>query len=72
MTLEEYRKAHGITLTAFARMVGVAHSTVLRWETKESLPSRWRMERIQAVTGGAVQPNDFWQGAAPTRQLEVA
>ena len=72
MTLAEYRKTHGITLTAFARMVGVAHSTVLRWEAKQSIPSRSKMECIQTITGSAVMPNDFWQGAAPTRQMEAA
>jgi DNA-binding transcriptional regulator YdaS (Cro superfamily) len=59
MTLSEYLARTNTTPTAFARKLGVAHTTVIRWVSGETSPPLAQMGRIAQATGGAVQPNDF-------------
>lgn len=59
MTLATYLKLPGVTATALARHLGVAHSTVLRWADGSTQPGTERLRRLYDVTDGAVTPNDF-------------
>jgi DNA-binding transcriptional regulator YdaS (Cro superfamily) len=59
MTLSEYLAQTNTRPTAFARKLGVAHTTVLRWVSGETSPPLSAMGRISQATNGAVQPNDF-------------
>jgi transcriptional regulator with XRE-family HTH domain len=43
----------------FARQLGVAHTTVMRWASGDVSPSLDAMERIAKATEGRVMPNDF-------------
>lgn len=64
MTLAEYRAAHGINQSEFARAVGVSHTTVSRWESGDVAPTLEAMRRIATATGHAVMPNDWLNAAA--------
>ena len=59
MKLDHYRQTAGITASEFGRRIGVAHSTVLRWESGAVFPSKEMMNRIVRATGGQVSPNDL-------------
>jgi transcriptional regulator with XRE-family HTH domain len=60
MRLRQYLTARKIPIAVFAARIGVSTQAVHRYVSGERLPRRDVMERIQAVTGGAVQPNDFF------------
>lgn len=67
MRLSEYLAKNGTKPAALARALGVAHTTVARWASGEVAPSLDAMERLAAVTGGEVMPNDFMRAEeAPT------
>lgn len=53
----------GITVPAFAGEIGVSVQAVHRYVAGERTPHRRVMERITTVTGGKVQPNDFFARA---------
>lgn len=61
MKLSQYLDINEITLSAFADAVGVANpSVVQKWAKQTRVPKPALMRRIFLVTGGAVQPNDFF------------
>lgn len=60
--LKKYLKEHGITGAQFAEMLGVAQAAVSMWLTGERFPSRRNIQKIVEITGGEVQPNDFYKG----------
>ena len=60
MKLSIWRKAQGLTLAEVAKRIGVTEVTLSRYERGERIPAREIMPKIAAVTGGAVQPNDFY------------
>ncbi len=64
MKLAQYLEYRQITPTAFARDLGVAHTTVIRWAAGTVPPSLEWMERIADATGGEVMPNDFMRAKA--------
>lgn len=59
MQLGDYLAAERLTLTAFGRRIGVAHSTVHKWATGRLLPAWDKIMAIEAATGGAVTAEDF-------------
>lgn len=59
MKLKHYRKKHGLTLEAMAEQVGVSEAAMSRYENGR-VPAKEVMDRIIAVTNGAVQPNSFY------------
>lgn len=65
MRLAEFLTSQKMTPTAFARQLGVAHTTVLRWASGDVPPTMEWMERIARETEGAVMPNDFMRAATP-------
>ncbi len=58
MTLEDYRKSHGLTQKTLADSIEVGVSAVSRYE-QGRIPTPDVMARIVAATRGAVTPNDF-------------
>lgn len=64
MQLREYLADQKLTIPAFADLIGVKVQTVHRYVNGERLPRREVMDKIKAVTGGKVQPNDFFAEAA--------
>lgn len=63
MRLSQYLAEQKQTPTAFARQLGVAHTTVMRWASGDVSPTMEWMEQIAQETGGAVMPNDFMRDA---------
>jgi DNA-binding XRE family transcriptional regulator len=61
MTLKEYRIQNDLTAAQMGLLIGVAHSTILRWESGRLSPAGDSISRIVRVTGGAVMPNDLFQ-----------
>lgn len=72
MKLAQWLSEHETRARAFARLVGVAPSTVSRWLAGEIIPDRERMRKIADATDGRVMPNDFMDfpaggpGSAPS------
>lgn len=64
MRLSDYLEASSIRPTAFARQLGVSHTTVARWAAGTVPPSLEWMEKIAEATGGQVMPNDFMRQPA--------
>ena len=68
--LTKYRSEKGLTLEAFASLVGAAKGMVWQWENGGRIPRRATMEKIIEITGGAVTANDWF--AATAAQSEGA
>jgi hypothetical protein len=64
MTLDAWRIARKLSFAALAQALGRSRAHAFRLCRKGQLPDRADMTRIQALTEGAVTPNDFY--AAPT------
>ncbi len=60
MTLSEFLKQRDLTITCFAKMIGVTAPAAWRYCNGERIPRPITMRRIVEVTGGAVQPQDFY------------
>lgn len=61
MTLTDYLTETETSLSAFARLIGAKNArTVQRYTKHGRIPSGEMMAKIAAVTGGRVQPNDFF------------
>ena len=59
MTLDDFLKASPDSAAAIAKELGVDYSTLWRLRTGKQLPTWATLEKIVAVTKGAVTPNDF-------------
>jgi transcriptional regulator with XRE-family HTH domain len=59
MKLSDYLSLSHLTDSAFAKAVGVHHTTVGRWKRAETRPDWEQIDRIVDATAGAVTPNDF-------------
>ena len=64
MKLSQYLKDESITEKAFAVKTGVCQQTVDLWVRGLRIPRPGAMETIVTLTGGSVQPNDFYDIAA--------
>lgn len=64
MTLDRYMDREGIRDGQLAELCGCDRTTILRARRGETLPSPSLMAKIAQVTGGEVQPNDFYARAA--------
>lgn len=60
MTLGEYIKQSETNNSEFARKLGVSRHSVIKW-TQGDFPNGQMIARIALATGGAVQPNDWFQ-----------
>ena len=59
MDLRTYLDREGMTVSEFARRVGISHSNVLRWMSGAYRPSLAAMVAVEKETGGAVTARDF-------------
>ena len=59
MTLSEWLLSKEIRPSAFARRLGVSHTTVSRWLDGSTPPSPASMNAVFRETGGAVTANDL-------------
>ena len=60
MTLKAYMVEKGLRDEDFAALAGCDRTTIYRIRTKGQRPSPSLMAKIAEVTGGLVQPNDFY------------
>lgn len=60
MTLKAYMLEKGLRDEDFALLAGCDRTTIYRLREKGQRPSPALMEKIAEVTGGQVQPNDFY------------
>ena len=61
MQLREYLKIKGITIPAFAEMIGVSVQAVHRYVEGKRIPQREVMKKIKAATDGSVGAEDFYE-----------
>ena len=61
MKLSMYLVENGLTGAQFGERVEASAEAVRLWVNGQRLPSRGSMNRIMEATGGAVQPNDFFE-----------
>lgn len=64
MKLADYLSRNKLTRAAFGAQIGVSHAAVVRYVRGQRRPAWGVMEKIEAVTGGKVKPNDFLERAA--------
>lgn len=70
MTLKEFINQQKIALESFCKEIGLGASTsIYRYIRGERIPAPDVMRRIYVVTGGSVQPNDFYD-LPPLDQVE--
>ena len=73
MLLADYLKVHDFTLAGFGERIGVSPEAVRRYIGGERIPTKDIMARIREATSGAVQANDFFDGAsAPAAKGKAA
>lgn len=60
MKLKDWRRRNSRTQADVARALNVHPLTVSTWERGDKRPDAANMEAIATLTGGAVQPNDFF------------
>lgn len=61
MTLDDFFKQTETKPEGLAKALGVTPEAVRLWCRGSRTPRRKMMERIKEETGGAVQPNDFFE-----------
>jgi len=76
MTIAEYLKQNGMTLTAFAASIGEKVTTVHGWISGRRNPGLASLVAIELATDGAVRATDFLPAApasaAPTSSAKAA
>lgn len=60
MKLADYLKSNDLTEKDFGDLIGKSQAAVNRYCQGERIPGKDVMTRIVTVTGGQVQPNDFF------------
>jgi transcriptional regulator with XRE-family HTH domain len=58
--LTRYRDSKGLTLEAFAILIGAGKGMVWKWENGKAIPRPNYMQKIAAETGGTVTANDWY------------
>jgi len=58
--LRQWRAQHDLSQEDAAVKVGVVRKTWHQWESGDAIPKREAMAALYLLTGGAVQPNDFY------------
>jgi transcriptional regulator with XRE-family HTH domain len=59
MTLEDFKRAQGLTDDGLAQLLGLDRSSVTKIRRGKSLPSLTIIKRIRVITGGLVT-GDEW------------
>ncbi len=60
MTLKEYLDINHLSCRQFAKDFGLNYFTALRWRNRQHMPTPASIRRIEEITGGAVQPADWY------------
>jgi transcriptional regulator with XRE-family HTH domain len=60
MRLDDYIEDEGLTYAQFANMCDISARALYRYAKHERVPREEVMRAIIHTTGGAVQPNDFF------------
>jgi DNA-binding XRE family transcriptional regulator len=63
--LRMYRKAHGLTLFAAAGLLGVAVTSIQKWESGAALPSRASVTACERLIPGFWHRHSEWLNAMP-------
>lgn len=58
--MREYIDKSAISVTEFAKQIGVSRQAVYDYMSGEKMPKRATMQNIEAVTRGKVKPQDFY------------
>jgi transcriptional regulator with XRE-family HTH domain len=61
MDLQTYISLKGMSQEQFAQRIGVKQKSVSRYAAGERVPHPKIMSDIYSATGGAVEPNDFYE-----------
>jgi transcriptional regulator with XRE-family HTH domain len=59
MKLQDYLKKQGISFRQFAKEIGVSHTLISRYCSKERTPSMGTAKKIHNATKGKVTYKDF-------------
>lgn len=59
--LRNWRRLQGLSQAEAAEKLGVARRTWHQWEQGAIVPGPANMIELVTLTGGAVQPNDFYE-----------
>jgi len=72
--LANWRKKHGLTQAALAEALGCSQSYVSQVERTDDpiIPGKELLEKIYEISGGAVEPNDFYDLPAVPAQRNAA
>ena len=61
MKLKSWMKKHNLRVVPIAELIGVSVDAVYAWfNDPHRMPRAHTMKRIRSITGGKVQPKDFW------------
>lgn len=60
MKLDHYLATSGVSQEDVASSIGTTQATVSRYINGKRFPSRLMVQRIAVATGGAVQPQDWF------------
>ena len=60
MKLKTYIEAQGLNTVSFGKLLETTSIAVSRYCNGDRIPKKDIMKRIVAITGGQVQPNDFY------------
>lgn len=55
--IKKLREKLGLSVRAFAKRAGVAHTTVVRWENGTNTPKGLQRERLERIAGRALAKN---------------
>lgn len=71
MTLEEFIKSPDATMTKvdLASALNVSVITVNRWIAQTRFPEKEMVLKVEEVTGGAVQPADWYVARKPVSEI---
>lgn len=72
MQLKSYLDRQKISRAAFGASIGVSEVAVTRYINGDRIPRAAKMALIEAVTEGAVKPNDFFAPVAKPSEGRAA
>lgn len=70
--LKRWRRRARLTQEQVAARIGVAKSSISRWEKRERIPEPQYWPAIVEITGGEVTPNDFMPERSPSAGVSPA
>ena len=65
LKLQDWMTANDYSVHDVAKAVEVAPHSVANWLAEKNVPNSTTMRRIIELTGGEIQPNDFFEAFLP-------